>query len=138
MQAVIKKKTSAKQLAHVAKMNEARAIKVARGEITVGRPLSLKTLQSRADKDAREKFLAYASTNVLPVGEALVEKAKSGDVQAMKEFFDRTWGRAPQSLEVKGDIQFSLVSLLAQRDILPDDVVPIDVEEIPPLDLPAP
>ncbi len=106
------------QVARAAKMRTALQEKVSRGEIRMGRAPSLKTLQKRADKDAREKFLAFASTHVLPVGDALVKRALEGDVQAMKEFFDRTWGKAPQSVDMRVGI-FSLLDLGKARDADP-------------------
>ena len=95
-----------------------------------GRPKSLTTLRREADKDAREKFLAFASTQVLPIGDALVEKAKTGDIQAVKEFFDRTWGKAPQSVEISGEVTFSLRALNnSARNIAPAEVLRIDAPE---------
>lgn len=107
----VKKPQSAAQIARTVKMRAALMAKVAAGEIKLGaRPPSLATLKKRADKDAREKFLAFASTHVLPVGNALVERALSGDTQAIKEFFDRTWGKAPQFISATVG-HFSLLDL---------------------------
>lgn len=33
-----------------------------------------------------------------PIGDALILKAKNGDIPAIKELFDRAWGRSPQSI----------------------------------------
>lgn len=42
----------------------------------------------------REKVLA----EITPVTQALIEKAKTGDVPAIKELFDRAFGKAPQAI----------------------------------------
>lgn len=42
----------------------------------------------------REKVLAEME----PIVEALIVKGKTGDVQAIKELFDRVFGKAPQAI----------------------------------------
>lgn len=106
----------------------------ASGVLRFGRAPSLATLQKRADKDAREKFLAFASTNVLPVGDALVKKAMKGDVMAIKEFFDRVWGKAPQSVSVDVEHHFTLrgTNQEAATIAAPQQAVRIIEHEEPP------
>lgn len=113
-----KRAVSAKQREHLARITKNRQASFARGEIKLGRPKSLRTLKREEDKKAREKFLLFASANVLPIGDALVQRAKQGDVQAIKEFFDRTWGKAPQSFEHKVEHIFSLAELSNKRGII--------------------
>ena len=36
--------------------------------------------------------------NIRPINEALLKKAREGDMQAIKELHDRVYGRAPQPL----------------------------------------
>lgn len=36
--------------------------------------------------------------DITPVTEALIKKAKTGDVPAIKELFDRAFGKAPQAI----------------------------------------
>lgn len=123
--AVRKKRTMTPKLhAQVRAMTASREARIKSGELKrpVRRP-TLAQLQRMADEQAREKFLLFASANVLPVGDALIEKAKSGDVTAIKEFFDRIWGKAPQS--VKHEIKFSLTDLHNSRAAL-GSAVPLD------------
>lgn len=112
-----KRKATPKLAAHLARARERRATLLKEGKIKVGRHKSLTTLRREMDKDAREKFLAFASTQVLPVGDALVEKAKEGDVQAIKEFFDRIWGKAPQQVEHTGEVHFTLRAVHQQINL---------------------
>ena len=35
-----------------------------------------------------------------PIGDVLIKQAKRGDMRAIKELFDRAWGRPPQSLSL--------------------------------------
>jgi hypothetical protein len=35
---------------------------------------------------------------ITPIGQKLIAKAKTGDVQAVKELFDRAFGKAPQAI----------------------------------------
>ena len=42
----------------------------------------------------REKVLA----EIEPIATVLIEKAKTGDIPAIKELFDRAFGKAPQSI----------------------------------------
>lgn len=50
--------------------------------------------------------------NIRPINEALLKKAKEGDMQAIKELHDRVYGKAPQLLTGSGSggaIQFEIV-----------------------------
>lgn len=133
---VLKKPLSDKKRAQLARITADRIARHKRGELVLGRHKSLATLKREADKDAREKFLLFASTQVLPIGDALVEKAKTGDIQAIKEFFDRTFGKAAQLVEHTGEIKLTLravsnhTALPVQGDVLriitPDEPRAID------------
>ncbi len=130
------KPANAKQREILAKARAKKDLLLAQGLIKVGRSPSLKTLQKLADKDAREKFLAFASTHVLPIGDALVQRAKAGDVQAMKEFFDRTWGKAPVFIAQTVQHTFSLRDLHNVREgISPaNDATLNAIKDMPSLD----
>lgn len=113
-----KKPRTKAQLSATARMVAKRRELANSGALSWGRSPSLATLQKRADKDAREKFLAFASTHVLPVGDALVKKATEGDTQAIKEFFDRVFGKAPQAIEVDVTHHFKLRATNQAADAL--------------------
>lgn len=63
-----------------------------------GRPKDSKEKQTLVKEQAllilRERVLA----EIEPIATALIEKAKTGDVPAIKELFDRAFGKAPQAL----------------------------------------
>ncbi len=63
-----------------------------------GRPagtVSSATLQTQLQ---REMLVKALEPHIHAITEALVKKAKKGDVQAAKELFDRAWGKAPQAI----------------------------------------
>ena len=37
---------------------------------------------------------------IQPIGQALISKAKKGDVAAVRELFDRAFGKAPQTAKI--------------------------------------
>lgn len=63
-----------------------------------GRPKDSKEKQTLVKEQAllilREKVLA----EIEPIAAVLIEKAKTGDIPAIKELFDRCFGKAPQSI----------------------------------------
>ena len=66
-----------------------------------GRPKAQHTIQAEALK-------AYLIEQVVaekePLISALIKKAKSGDVPALKEVFERVLGKVKESLDVNGQI----------------------------------
>ena len=50
----------------------------------------------------REKAKDYLARRleeeIAPIADKLIEKASKGDVPAIKELFDRAWGKAPQAI----------------------------------------
>lgn len=51
-------------------------------------------------EEARRIFSEMIMAEIEPIGKALIAKAKKGDVGAIKELFDRAFGRAGQSLDI--------------------------------------
>lgn len=49
----------------------------------------------------RQLLVERLAPHVEEIVAALAEKAKSGDVAAAKELFDRAWGKATQTVEVE-------------------------------------
>ncbi len=70
---------------------------------------------SQAHKIAKERLLAQLVAEQEAVGRALIIKAKMGDVQAIREFFDRIYGKAKETIDFGGEVKFSLKSLAEQR-----------------------
>lgn len=63
------------------------------------------TLEAEAVKQLYvEKAKQYAE----PIATALIEKAITGDIGAIKEFNDRAFGKAPQSIVMEAEISLKL------------------------------
>lgn len=57
-----------------------------------------KGIASIKAEEARALLAQMVASEIEPLGRILIEKAKTGDVQAMKELFDRAFGKAPQAI----------------------------------------
>jgi hypothetical protein len=57
-----------------------------------------KGLASIKAEEARSLLAQMVADEIEPLGRILIEKAKGGDVGAMKELFDRAFGKAPQAI----------------------------------------
>ncbi len=51
-------------------------------------------------EEARRVLSDMVIRDIQPIGEALITKAKNGDVTATKELFDRAFGRSPQTAKI--------------------------------------
>lgn len=51
-------------------------------------------------EEAREILAGMVISEIVPIGEALIAKAKTGDVSAIKELLDRAFGKAPQTNKI--------------------------------------
>lgn len=56
--------------------------------------------------------------NIRPINQALIDKAKAGDIQAIKELHDRVYNKAAQPLTGGdgGAIQITGVNILVRKD----------------------
>lgn len=70
-----------------------------------GRPKASHTLQAAT---AKAELIRMYMENVKPINEALLKKAKEGDMQAIKELHDRVWGKAPQDVQLVGEIKLKI------------------------------
>jgi hypothetical protein len=52
-------------------------------------------------EEARRLLSEMVAREIIPIGEILIAKAKKGDISAIKELFDRAWGKAPQAMDIK-------------------------------------
>lgn len=73
-----------------------------------GRPKGLNAINAEAGKAVLIK--AYLD-NIVPINQALVNKALTGDIQAIKELHDRVYGKSPQPLEHSGEMVSKIVKL---------------------------
>lgn len=63
-----------------------------------GRPKDSKEKQTLVKEQALLRLRELVLKEIDPVTEALIAKAKTGDVPAIKELFDRAFGKAPQAI----------------------------------------
>jgi hypothetical protein len=63
-----------------------------------GRPKDSKDKQTLVKEMALLALREMVLRDITPVTEALISKAKTGDVPAIKELFDRAFGKAPQAV----------------------------------------
>ncbi len=54
-------------------------------------------------EEARRLLSEMVAQEIGPIGDALILKAKNGDIAAIKELFNRAWGRSPQAIVLGGD-----------------------------------
>jgi len=82
-------------------------------------------------KMAKERMIFLFIQEQEKVANALIRKAKSGDVRAIVEFFDRLYGKAKETIDFGGNVTFSLKQLAIEREKLQDKLaVSIDNEPI--------
>lgn len=63
-----------------------------------GRPKDSKEGQTLIKEQALLALREMVLKDITPVTMALIKKAKTGDVPAIKELFDRAFGKAPQAI----------------------------------------
>ena len=63
--------------------------------IGAGRPKAQHTIQAEA---AKKLLISMFEKEKLPIFKALLSKAKEADIPAIKELFERVWGKVPQTL----------------------------------------
>lgn len=81
---------------------------------------ALDTMKQGSDKHkiAKERMLFLLVAEQEKVAHALIRKAKMGDIQAIKEFFDRLYGKSKETVDFNGNVQFSLKDLAEKRKAL--------------------
>ena len=73
-----------------------------------GRPKGKKAKSTLDAEALKTMYIDMAKEKGLPIARALFKKAVAGDVGAIKEFNDRVFGRAPQSIQHEGEITLLL------------------------------
>lgn len=71
-----------------------------------GRPKGSVAKSTLEALKAKEELIKAYLDNIKPINKALIEKAKEGDMQAIKELHDRVYGKAVQPIE--GDLKATL------------------------------
>ncbi len=83
--------------------------------------------QAEMKKDFSQWFKqATTQQDILDVHKTLLDMAKNGSVKAAKEFLDRCMGKAPQSVNIEGNLDLRLKTVLGiisgnTKGILPTD-----------------
>lgn len=78
-----------------------------------GRPRGIASVKS---EEARKILAQMVFDEITPLGQQLLKQAKKGNILAMRELFDRAFGRAPQAVEVKGMIAISQLLDQAEKN----------------------
>jgi len=55
---------------------------------------------AKSAEEARSMLSEMLMREIQPIGEALIKRAKLGEIAATRELFDRAWGRSRQAIEV--------------------------------------
>ena len=53
---------------------------------------------ARSAEEARILFAERLAEEIEPIANILISEAKKGNIRAIKELFDRAWGRPPQDI----------------------------------------
>jgi len=76
-----------------------------------GRPKGSKSAVTLNAEQAKQALIdAYIAARE-PINQALIEKAKTGDIQAIRELHDRVYGKAPQDMNIKADVTQKIISI---------------------------
>lgn len=67
-----------------------------------GRPKGAISKSTRSALEAKAILVAKIHEEIEPITEALIAKAQEGDIQAIKEVFDRAFGKAVNPVEMSG------------------------------------
>jgi len=76
-----------------------------------GRPKNISTIKN---EQARNVLAQMVYEEIVPLGKQLIKQAKAGNIMAMKELFDRAFGRSSQSFDVNNTL--SMAELIAQAE----------------------
>jgi hypothetical protein len=56
-------------------------------------------------EEARRILSEMVASEVVPIAQALIARAKEGHIPATRELFDRAWGKAPQALHASVELE---------------------------------
>lgn len=60
---------------------------------------------------AKQKLIEAYIKAAEPINQALITKAMTGDIQAIRELHDRVYGKAPQDLKIEGEMIAKIISI---------------------------
>lgn len=64
-----------------------------------GRPKGSKGTHTLQAEIAKQQLIKAYIANIKPINQALIKKAKQGDIQAIRELHDRVYGKSLQPME---------------------------------------
>ena len=67
-------------------------------------------------EEARKLLSERVAQEIGAISDALILKAKKGDIQAIKELFDRAWGRSPQNVRTENGGDPIVVQLVSYSE----------------------
>ena len=76
-----------------------------------GRKKGSKATHTLQTETAKKALIQAYIENIKPINEALVRKAKGGDMQAIRELHDRVYGKAPQAIIQEGEMTIKILRL---------------------------
>lgn len=79
-----------------------------------------KGFAAKGAEEARKVLSERVAQEIGPLSEMLISKAKKGDIQAIKELFDRAWGRSPQSIDMTSAPPKTVIVVNMPKDLLSD------------------
>lgn len=59
-------------------------------------------------EESRKLLSERLSQEIGPISDILISEAKKGNIRAIRELFDRAWGRPPQAVQEENNNVFSL------------------------------
>lgn len=65
-----------------------------------GRPKGSMNEETKIRMAVQKEFVHLAKNRAKKIIDKLIQRAEEGDVKAMKEFFDRLWGKAPMFIDL--------------------------------------
>ena len=95
---------------------------------------------SLAHKISQERLLYLLIQEQEKIAKSLIREAKKGNVIAIREVFDRLYGKPKETIDFGGEVKFSLKSLAHEREKLresiaqdvinDDDVIDVQVQDM--------
>ncbi len=76
-----------------------------------GRPKGTLAQSTINAMQAKQKLIEAYIKEAEPINRALLDKAKSGDIQAIRELHDRVYGKAPQDIKMEGEMIAKIISI---------------------------